>query len=57
MLSLKDSSVGIIKGNKFDIIDKQFVIATIQSVSMKTFPLAAFDSFGLVILMKLICTL
>lgn len=46
----KDSSVGIIKGNKFDIIDKQFVIATIQSVSMKTFPLAAFDSFGLVIL-------
>lgn len=46
----EDSSVGIIKGNIFDIVDKQFVIATIQSVSMKTFPLAAFDSFGLVIL-------
>ena len=46
----KDSSVGIIKGNIFDIVDKQFVIATIQSVSMKNFPLAAFDSFGLVIL-------
>lgn len=44
------SSVGIIKANKFDIIDKQFVIGTIQSISMKTFPLAAFDSFGLVIL-------
>lgn len=46
----KDSSVGIIKGNIFDIVDKQFVIATIQSISMKNFPLEAFDSFGLVIL-------
>lgn len=49
-VKFKDSSVGIIKGNIFDIEDKQFVIATIQSVSMKTFPLEAFDSFGLVIL-------
>ena len=42
--------VGFIKGNKFEVEGRDFVIATIQSLSMKTFPLNAFDTFGLVIL-------
>ena len=46
----EESSVGIIKADKFDIEGKQFVIGTIQSISMKSYPLGAFDSFGTVIL-------
>jgi superfamily II DNA or RNA helicase len=44
------AKVGFIKGNKFEVEGRDFVIATIQSLSMKTFPLNAFDTFGLVIL-------
>jgi len=43
-------SIGRIQGDTFDIDGRDVVIATIQSLSMKTYDIHAFDSFGLVVI-------
>lgn len=42
--------VGIIQGKEFDIEDKDIVIAMVNTVWKKPFPIDAFDSFGHVII-------
>ena len=46
---VSDAKIGIIKGTKFDIENKDIVIAMLQSLSMKKFERNTFDSFGMVI--------
>merc|ERR1711934_1298259 len=43
---LPDARIGKIQGPKFDIDNKDIVIAMLQTISMKEFPKNAFDSFG-----------
>lgn len=47
---LPNARIGRIQGKVIDIEDKDIVLATIQSVSMKKYALNQFDSFGFVIL-------
>ena len=47
---LPEARVGRIQQNKVDIIDKDIVIAMLQSISMKDYPKDTFDSFGFVAL-------
>lgn len=44
------SKIGILKQNKIDIEDKDFVVASLQSIAMKDYPQEIFDQFGLVII-------
>ena len=45
---LPDARVGLIKATKFDIEHKDIVLASLQSLSMKSFDEDAFEEFGLV---------
>ena len=45
---LPDARVGLIKATKFDIKHKDIVLASLQSLSMKSFDEDAFEEFGLV---------
>jgi superfamily II DNA or RNA helicase len=47
---LPQARVGRIQQNKVDIVDKDIVIAMLQSISMKEYPKDTFDSFGFVAL-------
>lgn len=44
------ASIGIIKQNKVDVEDKDFVIASLQSLAMREYDLSIFQQFGLVII-------
>ena len=46
---LPNARVGIIKGSRIDIKDKDIVIGMLQSISMKNYPSKIFSEFGLVI--------
>lgn len=46
---LPGARVGIIKAKELDYFDKDIVIASLQSLSMKDYDYAVFDSFGIVI--------
>jgi len=43
------ATIGRIQGDIYDVQDKDFVIALIQTMCMREFPRDAFDSFGLLI--------
>ena len=45
-----EAKIGILKQKKVDIKDKDFVIASLQSIAMREYPQGTFDSFGLVII-------
>jgi superfamily II DNA or RNA helicase len=45
-----DAKIGIIKQSKVDIDDKDFVVASLQSLAMREYPLDIFKEFGLVII-------
>lgn len=47
---LPTARVGKIQGEKFDIENKDIVLAMLQSLSMKTYPINAFESFGTTII-------
>ena len=47
--AVPEARVGIIQQNTIEVENKDIVIAMIQSVSMKSYPLEIFQSFGLVI--------
>jgi superfamily II DNA or RNA helicase len=47
---LPSARIGIIQQNTFDIANQDIVIGMLQTISMKDFPLDAFDSFGLTII-------
>lgn len=47
---LPNARIGLIQQDKVDITDKDIVLAMLQSISMKEYPIDTFDSFGLVIL-------
>ena len=44
---LPDARIGIIQQNKVKVEGKDIVIAMIQSISMKNYPMEIFDQFGL----------
>ena len=44
---LPDARIGIIQQNKVKVQGKDIVIAMIQSISMKNYPMEIFDQFGL----------
>lgn len=44
------ASVGIIKQSKVDVDDKDFVIASLQSLAMRDYDISIFKQFGLVII-------
>ena len=46
---LPSASVGLIKAKVTDVEDKDIVIGSLQSLSMKDYDLAAFDGFGLMV--------
>jgi superfamily II DNA or RNA helicase len=43
---LPDARIGIIQGQVVDIEDKDIVIGMLQSLSLKTYPVGMFDTFG-----------
>lgn len=45
-----DSTIGIIKQNKVDIDDKDFVVGSLQSIAMRDYDPDIFKDFGLVII-------
>lgn len=45
---IPEARVGIIQQNKVQVEDKDIVIAMLQSISMKDYPVGTFDSFGFV---------
>ena len=45
-----DSSVGIIKQNKIEVEDKDFVVGSLQSIAMRDYDTDIFKDFGLVII-------
>jgi superfamily II DNA or RNA helicase len=45
-----DAKIGIIKQSKVDVDDKDFVVASLQSLAMREYPLDIFKEFGLVII-------
>ena len=45
-----DAKVGIIKQKKVDVIGKDFVIASLQSLAMRDYDASIFDDFGFVII-------
>jgi superfamily II DNA or RNA helicase len=45
-----DAKVGIIKQNKVDVIGKDFVIASLQSLAMRDYDIGIFDDIGFVII-------
>ena len=45
-----NSKIGIIKQSKIDVIDKDFVIASLQSLAMRDYDINIFKEFGLVII-------
>lgn len=47
---LPDASIGLIQQNTFDVAGRDIVLGMLQTISMKDFPLDAFDSFGLTII-------
>ena len=47
---LPEAKVGIIKAKQLDVVDKDIVIASLQSLSMKDYSQDVFKDFGLVIL-------
>lgn len=47
---LPDAKIGLIKGSKLEVEDKDIVLATIQSLSMKKYSNEIFEEFGLMIL-------
>ena len=47
---LPTARIGRIQGERFDIDDKDIVMGMLQSLSMKTYPVDAFESFGLTII-------
>ena len=47
---LPAARIGRIQGETFDIDDKDIVMGMLQSLSMKTYPTDAFESFGLTII-------
>jgi len=47
---LPGAKIGKVQGKKIEIEGNDIVIGMIQSISMKTYPVDTFDSFGLVIL-------
>ena len=46
---LPDARIGIIQQNKVKVKNKDIVIAMIQSISMKNYPMETFDEFGFTI--------
>lgn len=46
---LPGARVGVIKASKFDIDDKDIIVASVQSLSMKEYEKRALDSIGLII--------
>lgn len=47
---LPDAKIGKIQQDKYDVIGKDIVLCMLQTISMRDFPLNAFDCFGLVII-------
>lgn len=47
---LPTARIGIIQQDKVDIKDKDIVLGMLQSISMKTYPMNTFDSFGFTII-------
>ena len=47
---LPNARIGRIQGEKFDIENKDIVMGMLQSLSMKVYPVDAFESFGLTII-------
>jgi superfamily II DNA or RNA helicase len=47
---LPTASIGVIQQNKVDVKGKDIVIAMLQSLAMKDYPLSTFDGFGLTII-------
>ena len=47
---VKDAKIGIIRGKELDIDDKDIVIGSLQSISMKNYSEEVFKSFGLVVI-------
>lgn len=47
---LPNAKVGIIQQDKYDVKGKDIVLSMLQTISMRNFPLIAFDCFGLVII-------
>jgi len=47
---LPDANVGLIKANIIDIEDKDIVVGSLQSLSMKEYDKGTFDEFGLVVI-------
>ena len=45
-----DSTIGIIKQNKIDIENKDFVVGSLQSIAMRDYDPSIFKDFGLVII-------
>ena len=45
-----DAKVGIIKQKKVDVVGKDFVIASLQSLAMRDYDASIFDDFGFVII-------
>jgi len=45
-----EAKIGVIKQNKVDIEDKDFVVASLQSIAMRDYDPAIFKDFGLVII-------
>ena len=45
-----DAKVGIIKQNKVDVVGKDFVIASLQSLAMRDYDIGIFDDIGFVII-------
>jgi len=46
---LPDANVGIIKGPKLDIVDKDIVVGMVQTLTQKTFPSKTFNDFGFLV--------
>jgi superfamily II DNA or RNA helicase len=45
-----DAKVGIIKQNKVDVVGKDFIIASLQSLAMRDYDIGIFDDIGFVII-------
>ena len=45
-----NSSIGIIKQNKVDVVNKDFIIASLQSLSMKDYDINIFNDIGFIII-------
>jgi superfamily II DNA or RNA helicase len=45
-----DAKIGIIKQNRIDVEDKDFIVASLQSLAKRDYPLNIFEDIGLVII-------